>query len=979
VGAGGVPCAGHNSSGHCASGSLCAGDGPTVSATGGNPRTHNGAAGRASVQATGASASGGLAAAAAAAGGAAEPAVEALEANAARGWELLLRLRVRGGVARAFGAAPTGGTALVSREVAELLFGWAAHRQQQRLLALHTAVGAEDAPQVTEWAAREAHAAVTALLHLASVSRDARAHADVAMCALHLAASTPPDGATDADAAGTADAQSLAAAVQHWGMVPEAEAAVLPADAAHRQHGLRVAAGGLAGVMTAARERYGGLGVVSQATLRQAALWRLYREEQPGPERPHSSDVEGLMRASGYRLRTRHDFVPRAEEPAGASPYVRGGALFNSHLPWCDACRAVPARPCAFTTLAHQVDYREPAWLDGGPPEAPPVGNAIPWQEDALRAGLKIVRDKYLPGRVLVPVAEAPSAATPGSRGGGGGGGGDGGARGDSSGASGGQPVAPVSGGSALASFIVNTVTLVVPPDVLEDAERLFAWVDAKAASAVERLSNVAHAQWRVHHSHLPWYRFRDLALAVGDVTVKPRIVLDARPLNAYVRPWRFRLAQLSEILAAVRPGYWAGVRDLKSGYNHIRMADSCYRYVRTHLPGDVDTAGRVFMQRYEYWRQPFGESSAVAMFSALSAYLLWLCRKRGLAAGTFLFAYIDDITIVAPTQAACQAGLELFHVVCGELGVMIEDSKSQGPAQRFTVLGVTIDTRSGELSLPPAKVAKRLLQLLVAQGCVARQVSLPKRWLRKLLGTLENWTHVLPTGRAFLTRLWGALSYGADEDGAVPLHLPALAAASAELAWWVDSLRTRGLRPMRLMGDGSMPVLRAAVTTTSDAAGEIGWGLVMGPVAMWGLWRGAERHSSSSYKELVPLEAPAHRYGPQMAGRVLLFLTDNAGNAAILNRGRSHGDGDAVVKRLAVAAQVNVVTTVGLWLPREANEREDSLSRCATYLDACRLCRVPVVRDAVEYDTGLALAGGEDALQYGRRHASWVRTACGR
>jgi hypothetical protein len=520
----------------------------------------------------------------------------------------------------------------------------------------------------------------------------------------------------------------------------------------------------------------------------------------------------------------------------------------------------------------------------------------------------------------------------------------------------------------------------------------VFAYAEQQAQRSMERLRGAA---LRRRGKRGAW-RFTEFRAAVlpSDIELAPRLILDNRAANAYQREWPFRLTSLAEIVAAISPGAYGAVRDAKSGYNHIRLAQASAAYARTHLP--VESEGRVRMQEFEYRRQFFGDSSAVAMFSALSGFVTWLCRRdQRWPAGAAVFAFIDDLTIIHATKAGCKCAESILDEVCAKLGLALEPKKEQRASQQFTVLGVNIDTVEGTLALPPAKAARRMHELLVALQCAEERIPVPKRFLRELVSKLEHWTTLFPTGRAFLTRLWGTMTYGnwreptaagrqaeaaAREGGAraagfsafmdvdVPLH--GLPQAVAELRWWAQLLRAEGLKPQRLLHPIGAPLWRFAAHTSSDAAGDIGWAIVSGPVALWGLWEAGERAGSSSRKELVPVRRFLQRFGLVVAGTVLVTLTDNAGNGAALNRLRARGDGYDELQSVARACMTAAVTEVTRFAPREANDFCDRASRCETLDAITSLCRHPVSNAPamVAAGGGLAWREGEDAVEFGRR-----------
>jgi hypothetical protein len=138
-----------------------------------------------------------------------------------------------------------------------------------------------------------------------------------------------------------------------------------------------------------------------------------------------------------------------------------------------------------------------------------------------------------------------------------------------------------------------------------------------------------------------------------------------------------------------------------------------------------------------------------------------------------------------------------------------------------------------------------------------------------------------------------------------------------------------------------------------SDAAGEVGWGLCLGLLRLWGVWQADELVGSSSKKELAPVVAMLQRYGPLLAGLVVAAATDNQANAYSVNRLATAGDAGALMRLLAVLAMRAGVTPVTLWAPREVLASLDALSRCASLADAVALCRRPVVECRRVQDIG--------------------------
>ena len=56
----------------------------------------------------------------------------------------------------------------------------------------------------------------------------------------------------------------------------------------------------------------------------------------------------------------------------------------------------------------------------------------------------------------------------------------------------------------------------------------------------------------------------------------------------------------------------------------------------------------------------------------------------------THVFHYVDDFVIVGPPGSTkCGNDLELLMETCSDLGVLVAEDKTEGPATCLTVLGV--------------------------------------------------------------------------------------------------------------------------------------------------------------------------------------------------------------------------------------------------------------------------------------------------
>ena len=149
----------------------------------------------------------------------------------------------------------------------------------------------------------------------------------------------------------------------------------------------------------------------------------------------------------------------------------------------------------------------------------------------------------------------------------------------------------------------------------------------------------------------------------------------------------------------------------------------------------------------------PFGLRSAPLIFSALADALEWVVRQAGVK---YIFHYIDNFIIVGPPgDSQCEEGLLALQQTAHNLGVVLAEDKTEGPATQLTILGIEVDSVAMTLCLPTEKLQRLRTLLAEWQG---RKSGL-RRELESLVGQLQHASKVVRTGRCFLRRLYDLLA----------------------------------------------------------------------------------------------------------------------------------------------------------------------------------------------------------------------------
>ena len=207
----------------------------------------------------------------------------------------------------------------------------------------------------------------------------------------------------------------------------------------------------------------------------------------------------------------------------------------------------------------------------------------------------------------------------------------------------------------------------------------------------------------------------------------------------------------LAETILALGKGCLVGKCDVKSAYRNIPVHPRDAGWLGMNWEGElfVDTA------------LPFGLRSAPKIFTAVVDAFQWILTQAGVQ---LIFHYIDDFAVVGRTERECARDMEKVNSMATVLGLPMEPSKTVGPANRMTFLGVEIDTCDMELRLPEEKLEelKRVLvPWLGRKHCV-------KRDLESLAGKLQQACKVVWPGRCFMRHFYAAIAVGRQKSALI-------------------------------------------------------------------------------------------------------------------------------------------------------------------------------------------------------------------
>ncbi|CAI7909611.1 unnamed protein product [Closterium sp. NIES-54] len=145
---------------------------------------------------------------------------------------------------------------------------------------------------------------------------------------------------------------------------------------------------------------------------------------------------------------------------------------------------------------------------------------------------------------------------------------------------------------------------------------------------------------------------------------------------------------------------------DLKSGYHHVDIHPSCWKYLGFRFDGKT----------YVFRSLPFGLVTAPFVFTQLIKQL----ARRWRAMGIRVIPYVDDILFLCDTEAKARATCQSIIHDLNKAGLVINSKKSHlQPTQQLRFLGVELDTDRGQFSIGAERRASLLstLQVLLREG----------------------------------------------------------------------------------------------------------------------------------------------------------------------------------------------------------------------------------------------------------------------
>ena len=315
--------------------------------------------------------------------------------------------------------------------------------------------------------------------------------------------------------------------------------------------------------------------------------------------------------------------------------------------------------------------------------------------------------------------------------------------------------------------------------------------------------------------------------------------------------------------------------------------------------------------------RLPFGSRSSPFIFNTFAIALAWIMVTIGQIG--FLIHYLDDFFIASATREGCQNDLDLFLLICKEIGVPIADDKLCGPTNVLTYLGIEIDTVNMQVRLPEEKFNK--IMVLVKQWVKKKKCT--KRELLALIGLLSFACKVVKSGRIFLCRLIDLSTSVTSLNHYIYLNQE----AREDINWWVQFLPTwNGVAIIH-----PTPISSLELQLFTDAS-DLGFGCVYGDRWTYAPWKGQWLPSKVNHinvRELFAIWAATFTWGREWKDNEVVIFTDNKSLVDVWSTGTCDDKRMmAIIRALFFHTASLNISLILSYIPGAENINADLLSR---------------------------------------------------
>ena len=381
------------------------------------------------------------------------------------------------------------------------------------------------------------------------------------------------------------------------------------------------------------------------------------------------------------------------------------------------------------------------------------------------------------------------------------------------------------------------------------------------------------------------------------------RPVINLSHLNLLLNVPKFKMESVAKIALCLLEPLWGITVDLEDAFFHVPIAWEFHKYFAFEIDGKI----------YVFQFMPFGLSPAPWAFTRVINPVMSHLHSLP----KIIFCLLDDFLILAHSPSQLEEDGQIIMSKFQSLGLSINFKKSTlTPSQEVEYLGVIFHLDTLEFSIPKDKIDAVFLR----SKQIASNHYSTRRELESLIGQIGFISTYLPLGRLYILPLisWlNAHSSPATRDSQLSIDN----SFTSFLQIWQDPVYLQRRTPM------SIPTPTLQLMTDASLTG---WGGVLLPDSISGVWSKNQQRMSINWLELKAIQLSLIYFLPVIKGRLLLILTDNTTAVSCIRRQGTLRSEPlmSLSKKILEFCFDHKITLVPKHLPGRLNVLADSRSR---------------------------------------------------
>ena len=404
----------------------------------------------------------------------------------------------------------------------------------------------------------------------------------------------------------------------------------------------------------------------------------------------------------------------------------------------------------------------------------------------------------------------------------------------------------------------------------------------------------------------------------------KPRLVIDlSRNLNQLLPHTSFKYASVQDAVLLSTHRCFYSKLDISNCFLSFPLHPSVYKYFVFQFDGTY----------YQFVRLPFGLSTAPRVCTLILSVIQFVLEQHQLT----LVRYLDDFLFISSSFNIASEQLTTAIQVFQDFGLVVNNKKTEGPAQQLQFLGINLNSVDRTLSIGQDRIDE-MNQLLIHYISTSASVAVKVKDIMSFVGKLAFVSQVLPSARPFMRRLLDAIKGKRKQQRCrLPVEF------KLDCAIWLQRIHQwNGLiswsihtqQPFVIVSDASISGFGFYLQSypTSIDVNQLPSALQPGH-AVSGTWHSNMSHlltnRSIAYLELFSVVFALTMLAPVLHNHSVMILTDNSSNVPVINKQRTRSSGIiGLLRAMAELSATHVFSCSARHISGESNVLADFLSR---------------------------------------------------